>query len=137
MRELTVEERLEKLEQENRALREKVARAEPESDDAYFSRITRAGSVDQAGLPSATAQIKNWDDQNREKQDQEFAAALESVTGSSTAVREGFRGFDDKRPGGFDFRDLQKVAQKMDSSTIIAQQILERAAQSLPGESDS
>jgi RNA polymerase-binding transcription factor DksA len=69
-----------------------------------------------------------------ERDDREFAQALEEVTGREQALREGFRGFDDHREGGYDFRDLQKVAQRMDSSTVIAQQVLERAAKSLPKE---
>ncbi len=79
--------------------------------------------------------VKTGDQLERERVDQEFAAALEEVTGSDRALmREGFRGSGDQREGGYDFRDLQRVAQKMDSSTIIAQQVLERAAQSLPQE---
>ena len=134
MRELTVEERLNRLEQENRALRDRVARAEPESDDAHFSRITRAGSIDQSGLPSAAAQIKSGDQLEREHDDREFAAALEQVTGSDTALKEGFRGFHDQRPGGYDYHALQEIARKLDCSSIAVQQILERAAENLPEE---
>ncbi|MGD1157520.1 MAG: hypothetical protein ABSA41_17070 [Terriglobia bacterium] len=129
---LTVEERLAKLEQENRKLKQQVDGLNPRDDT--LDRIMRVGSSDQGGLPSATAQIKTGNQFEQECEDKEFADALESVTGSSTALREGFRKFDDHREGGYDFRVLQKVSQKLDRGTIPTQQILERAARSLPKE---
>jgi hypothetical protein len=119
------------LEQENRALRDRVARAEPESDDAYLSRIKRAGGLDQSSLPSAVGQIETSQQKHEREENGQFAASLARIAGDE-ALGEGFRSMDDGRRGGYGATDLEKVAQDMNVGTLYAQNVLQRAAKGLP-----
>lgn len=114
---MTVEQRLDKLEKENAELKKEIAALKPEGDDEFFARIKEAGEADQAALPSAAAQIPSDAQVRQSREQQQFADYLEKIGGDLAE--------------GYTFRQIALVAKHFDVSTPYAQQTLDAARRNL------
>jgi hypothetical protein len=129
----TLEQRIARLEKQNRQFQREIAGLKGESDSKSFDRIKRAGETDASRLPSASAQIRPASDVRERREDKEFAAALAEIAGRD-ALQQGFKTTDALiagAEGGYRGEDIWKVARKMGVSGDYVQNVLERARQNL------